>query len=76
MNATRPTRKPVAPPVGAILLSPEHVAYLLAVSVETVLAMAAAGKMPKVRLPARRLRFSRVEIEEWIKRGCPRPQRK
>lgn len=74
--SSRKSPQPVAPPPDTILLRKEHVAYLLDVSVETVMAMKAAGKIPVADLPARRLRFSRKEIEEWIRRGCPKPQRK
>lgn len=72
----RRRRKAQPPPEGVDLLTPEQAAYVLQVSVESVLGMCAAGRLPRVPLPIRRLRFSRKQLELWVGRGCPRVPRK
>jgi excisionase family DNA binding protein len=48
------------------LLTAEHVALLLGKHPRTVLQMAAAGKIPAIRLGHRTVRFDPADVQEYI----------
>jgi excisionase family DNA binding protein len=69
----RPPAAETVPAVLPLLLTREQVAALLGLSARTVKRMTAEGAIPGVRRPyGRAVRYSRVEIEAWVARGCPR----
>jgi excisionase family DNA binding protein len=51
------------------LLTAREVAGMLAVSPETVLRWARAGKVPSVRLPSGAIRFVPDQIDVWLERS-------
>ncbi|MCX7410756.1 MAG: helix-turn-helix domain-containing protein [Planctomycetales bacterium] len=55
----------------ATLIDVEQVATLLGVSARTVRRMADSGAMPRPRRLNTLIRWSRLEIEAWVKAGCP-----
>ena len=67
------TKAALSPPLDspATLLDVEQVAAILNVSARTVYRMADAGAMPRPRHLNTLIRWSRAEIEAWVKAGCP-----
>ena len=63
----------MSPPLDspATLLDVEQVAAILSVSARTVYRMADSGAMPRPRHLNTLIRWSRLEIEAWVKAGCP-----
>ena len=59
----------------SILLDVTSVAELLGCSTRHVRRLADAGKMPRPGKLGALVRWSRLEIEDWIKGGCPRQSR-
>ena len=55
----------------ATLFDVEQVATLLGVSARTVRRMADSNAMPRPRRLNTLIRWSRLEIEAWVKAGCP-----
>lgn len=55
----------------ASLINVDQVATLLGVSARTVRRMADSGAMPRPRRLNTLIRWSRLEIEAWVKAGCP-----
>ena len=53
------------------LIDMDQVATLLGVSARTVRRMADSGAMPRPRRLNTLIRWSRLEIEAWVKAGCP-----
>jgi excisionase family DNA binding protein len=58
--------EPVLEPELPKLLTAEHVAQLLGKHPRTVLQMAAAGKIPAIRLGHRTVRFLQSDVEDFI----------
>ena len=54
-----------------LLIPAEAVASLLGISKRTVWRLLSAGKLPEPLRLGSVVRWSRAEIEEWIKAGCP-----
>ena len=54
-----------------VLLKVEKVAKILDISVRTIWRMANGGKMPAPVRIGHIVRWSRLEIMEWIAAGCP-----
>ena len=63
----------VSPPLDspAMLMDVSQVATILSISPRTVYRMADAGAMPRPRRLNTLIRWSRLEIESWVKAGCP-----
>ncbi len=55
----------------ATLIDVDQVAVLLGVSARTVRRMGDSGAMPRPRRLNTLIRWSRLEIEAWVKAGCP-----
>jgi excisionase family DNA binding protein len=62
-------------PPGALGVTAEQIAAALQVSLKSVRRLDAERLIPGRFLVGRRVRFRRVEVEEWIGRGCPAPTR-
>jgi prophage regulatory protein len=55
-----------------LLIAVGTVAEMLGVSINTVWTMDATGKIPSpIRLGRRCTRWRRIEIEAWVRAGCP-----
>lgn len=67
------TEPVLSPPLDspATLFDVEQVASILNVSPRTVYRMSDAGAMPRPRHLGALVRWSRLEIEAWVKAGCP-----
>ncbi len=64
----------LVPPLAnspATLLDVQQVASILNVSPRTVYRMSDAGTMPRPRHLGALVRWSRLEIEAWVKADCP-----
>ena len=63
----------LSPPLDspATLFDVEQVATILNCSPRHVYRLADAGAMPKPRRLGVLVRWSRLEIEAWVKAGCP-----
>ncbi len=57
---------PPTPPALRLLLRPQEAANSLGVSLRSLMAWAAAGEVPVVRLGDRCLRFSVADLQVWI----------
>ena len=68
--ATAIVRPPVSPTPDAMLLDVRDVAAMLRVSPRTVYRLSDSGAMPRPRKLNALVRYSRQEIEEWIRQGC------
>ncbi len=55
----------------ATLLDVSQVATILSVSERTIYRMADSGAMPRPRHLNSLVRWSRQEVEAWVKAGCP-----
>ncbi len=65
---------PLAPPLvesPATLLDVRQVASILGCSPRHVNRLADSGAMPRPRHLNTLVRWSRIEIEAWVKAGCP-----
>jgi len=58
------------------LLDVNAVAALLGASSRTVRRLVDSGKMPRTISLGRAVRWRRAEIEEWIRQGCPKVERR
>lgn len=58
------------------LLDVNAIAALLGASSRTVRRLADSGRMPRPVSLGRVIRWRRTEIEEWIRDGCPRMERR
>lgn len=67
------TEPALSPPLDspATLFDVEQVAAILNISSRTVYRMSDAGAMPRPRHLGALVRWSRLEIEAWVKTGCP-----
>ena len=63
---------PITSHAVAALLTPNQVAARLAISKRTVLRLAAAGKLPFIRLGTRLIRFDPERVESWLKESFRR----
>jgi hypothetical protein len=77
-----PTAAPPAPPStspipqDAIVVTGPQVAGMAQVNLRTVERWAASDRIPgRVRLPGRGVRYLRDVVEEWLRDGCPPPER-
>ena len=63
----------LSPPLDspAMLIDVEQVASILSVSARTVYRLSDMGAMPRPRHLNTLIRWSRLEIETWVKAGCP-----
>jgi excisionase family DNA binding protein len=69
-----PASPPPSCPTGRLLLRPQEAANSLGVSLRSLMAWAAAGDVPVVRLGDRCLRFSVADLQVWIaSRSTKRP---
>ncbi len=55
----------------AMLLDVQQVAAILSCSPRSVYRMSDSGAMPRPRHLNALVRWSKVEIENWVKAGCP-----
>jgi excisionase family DNA binding protein len=69
-EASKPAEKP------SELLDVNAVAALLGASSRTVRRLADWGRMPRPISLGRMVRWQRSVIEEWIREGCPRMERR
>ena len=53
------------------LIDVDEVATLFGISARTVRRMADSGAMPRPRRLNSLIRWSRIEIEDWVAAGCP-----
>ena len=60
-------------PPGAAAVTAEQIAHALQLSLKTVRRLDAERRIPGRIQLGRRVRFRRVEVEEWIAAGCPAP---
>ena len=66
------TRNPEELGEKELLLDSIAVAKMLNIGVRTLWAFTASGVVPApIRLGGRMIRFSAIEIREWVKAGCP-----
>ena len=63
----------VSPPLDspAMLMDVSQVAAILNVSTRTVYRMSDSGALPRPRRLNTLIRWSRLEIEAWVKADCP-----
>jgi excisionase family DNA binding protein len=54
-----------------LLISAEHLARLLDISVRTLWRLRSAGKLPDPIRIGGSVRWNAQEIDEWIAEGCP-----
>ncbi len=73
-QAVADARKPAEP--TSELLDVNAVAALLGASSRTVRRLADCGRMPRPVSPGRIVRWQRSVVEDWIRQGCPRMERR
>ncbi len=65
-NNTAPASDPISP----LLLTEEQAAAVLSLSPRKVWELAACGAIKFVKIGAVK-RYRRIDLEEWVRRGCP-----
>ncbi len=76
MATDTPTYSPAAvdpataAPVVPLLLTEAQAAELLSLSPRKVWELAACGAIPCVKIGSLK-RYRRIDLEEWVRRGCP-----
>jgi predicted DNA-binding transcriptional regulator AlpA len=63
-----PTQHSLAPPE---LLSAQAVSRMLGIGTRSLWRYIAAGKVPRPVRIGRAVRWRRLELDDWIKAGCP-----
>jgi excisionase family DNA binding protein len=57
-------------PISPLLLTERHAAKILSLSPRKVWELAACGAIPFVKIGTVK-RYRRVDLEDWVGRGCP-----
>lgn len=72
-SSTAAARIPLA--IAPLLLTEAQAAELLSLSPRKVWELAACGAIPFIKISAIK-RYRRIDLEEWVSRGCPTAREK